>query len=490
MKKILTICACLVAGAAMAQTTPIEISDRAGLEAIANNLTGSYVLTADIDLGSTSWTPIGTTDEAHSFQGTFDGNGYSISNLHATFDASNATYVGLFGRIGDNGIVKNVNLVGGELKVTAGACPTGNIGSIAGVNHGDILNCTSNVRVTCYGTNADVGGIAGENGEANVNPGVIKNCTFTGKIETLAQIPSTTYLGGIVGNNPTAGLIQDCKAKDVEHYYDVNGTTTYNAKLGIYGQNKGTVSDSYSVEGTTVKFVGRTLYKDDDWNTICLPFDVTIVGSILAGATVKELDVTTKETSTPDVYKTRVYKNNDDAFYTLNLEFADVAEIKAGKPYLIKWATGTHIDNPEFTGVDMNTYSESLVAVTSADGRVTFQGLLSAKDIAATGDNTMLFLGASNTLYYPNDAMTIGANRAYFQLNNGFTFGEPNAGVRSFNLNFGEEEITGVESVDDSQLSTLNSQLSEWYTLTGVKLDGKPTVPGIYICGGRRVVIK
>lgn len=493
MKKILTICACLVAGAAMAQTTPIEISDRAGLEAIANNLTDSYILTADIDLtGGDDWSPIGTTDEAYSFQGTFDGNGYSISNLHATFEASNATYVGLFGRIGDNGIVRNVNLVGGELKVTGGECTTGNIGSIAGVNHGEILNCTSNVSVTCYGTNADVGGIAGENGEANVNPGVIKNCTFTGKIETLDQIPITTYLGGIVGNNPTAGLIQGCKTKDVEHYYDVNSTTTYNAKLGIYGQNNGTILDNYDVEGTTVKFVGRTLYKDGEWNTICLPFDVTIVGSIFEGAIVKELDVTTKETSTPDVYKTRVYQKDGDVFYTLNLEFVDVSIITAGKPYLIKWTDGKHLENPVFTNVDMNSYSENPIGVTSADGCVTFQGLLSAKDIATGGDNSILFLSGDNTLYCPNAAMTIGANRAYFQLNNNFTFADSQvpstASIRAFSLSYGEEfgSATDIDSVNEYS-STLDAS---WYTLQGVPLDGKPTEKGIYIYNGKKVMIK
>ena len=483
MKKILTICACLVAGAAMAQTTPIEISDRAGLEAIANNLTGSYILTADIDLGgnydteTNLWTPIAAPvneDDTRSFQGTLDGAGHTISGLAVKTSSTSATYVGLFGRIASTGVVKNLN-VSGTLGTNGGSdASNGNIGTIAGVNHGTIQNCSSSATLYVFAADTDAGGIVGE------NRGSIQNTSYTGTLEFGSY--SADKIGGIVGDNETSGLLCGCTKKGTPISTETAGTTVSGQ---IFGQNNGSL-----VEGTTVKFVGRTLYKDDDWNTICLPFDVTIAGSILAGATVKELDVTTKETSTPDVYKTRVYKNNDDAFYTLNLEFADVEKIKAGKPYLIKWATGTHIDNPEFTGVDMNTYSESLVAVTSADGRVTFQGLLSAKDIAATGDNTMLFLGASNTLYYPNDAMTIGANRAYFQLNNGFTFGEPNAGVRSFNLNFGEEEITGVESVDDSQLSTLNSQLSEWYTLTGVKLDGKPTAPGIYICGGRRVVIK
>jgi len=36
------------------------ISDRAGLEAMANDLNGKYYLTADIDLFGAEWTPIGT----------------------------------------------------------------------------------------------------------------------------------------------------------------------------------------------------------------------------------------------------------------------------------------------------------------------------------------------------------------------------------------------------------------------------------------------
>ena len=36
--------------------------------------------------------------------------------------------------------------------------------------------------------------------------------------------------------------------------------------------------------------------------------------------------------------------------------------------------------------------------------------------------------------------------------------------------------------------STVNSD--EWYTLSGVKLEGKPTVKGVYIYNGKKVAIK
>jgi hypothetical protein len=52
-----------------------EISSEAGLRAIANDLNGSYKLTADITL-TTDWTPLGT------FKGTLDGDGHIISGLY------------------------------------------------------------------------------------------------------------------------------------------------------------------------------------------------------------------------------------------------------------------------------------------------------------------------------------------------------------------------------------------------------------------------
>ena len=41
-----------------------------------------------------------------------------------------------------------------------------------------------------------------------------------------------------------------------------------------------------------VELSGRTLYKDGKWNTLCLPFDLTLSGSVLDGGdvTAKVLD--------------------------------------------------------------------------------------------------------------------------------------------------------------------------------------------------------
>lgn len=117
---------------------------------------------------------------------------------------------------------------------------------------------------------------------------------------------------------------------------------------------------------------------------------------------------------------------------------------------------------------------------------VDFVGSYNPVDIPGE-DRTMLFLGANNTLYYPNDIMTINSFRAYFLLK-GIVVGDPIAGVRAFTMNFGDENTTGMEK---TQSSMSNIQHHEaWYDLRGRKLHGKPTTKGVYINNGSKVMIK
>jgi hypothetical protein len=105
-----------------------------------------------------------------------------------------------------------------------------------------------------------------------------------------------------------------------------------------------------------------------------------------------------------------------------------------------------------------------------------------------TNEKTNLYLGADNKLYYPTASdFTLNAFRGYFHLK-GLTAGDPNAGVRAFVLNFGDDETTGIISVHDSGFMVNGSDA--WYTLDGRKLDGKPTRAGVYINNGKAVVIK
>lgn len=86
-------------------------------------------------------------------------------------------------------------------------------------------------------------------------------------------------------------------------------------------------------EFSSVTLQGRTLYKDGDWNTLCLPFalDATAIeASPLAGATIMTLNGTTSNL-------------DGEGLLTLNFEtaydptIAPSGSIVAGRPYIVKW---------------------------------------------------------------------------------------------------------------------------------------------------------
>ena len=267
------------------------------------------------------------------------------------------------------------------------------------------------------------------------------------------------------------------------------------------GADNSTAINCYNGKEATVTLTGRTFYKDGAWNTICLPFSMTsaqIAASDLAGATIKELDPTGSYSYTDGNHVTGI----DSQTGTLYLNFKDATAdnnniIKAGAPYIFKWASsGTHITDPSFTGVTINNTAPE--GVTSSNGTITFIGTYAWQKF--TDENKRILLIGINTgmstLFYPEANASLGACRAYFQLADDYTAGEPDTpgpgpGIRNFVLNFGDDDsATGIIAIGDSQSSTLNAQRSEWFTLDGRRLAAKPTAKGLYIHAGRKVVIK
>ncbi|MBR3088666.1 MAG: BspA family leucine-rich repeat surface protein [Prevotella sp.] len=242
-----------------------------------------------------------------------------------------------------------------------------------------------------------------------------------------------------------------------------------------------------------VTIEGRSIYADGCWNTICLPFNVSLNTGALTG------------------FRARTLKSAAIEGNTLTLTFGnEVTHLKAGTPYIIK-ATDKYFDylsdgfdwnnfdwsyepyeevkNPRFKALSFTTPPSEL---TFADGAVSFIGNFNPVDLAKD-DKTILFMGEANTLYYPNEEMTIGSFRAYFKLNNGYTVGEPDSNINSIVLNFGDN-ATGIIDTDlksSSQESGIFNPLQRvWFTLDGRRLNGRPTNKGIYINNGRKVVIK
>lgn len=224
---------------------------------------------------------------------------------------------------------------------------------------------------------------------------------------------------------------------------------------------------NYVGQTTDIVLVGRTLYKDGDWNTLCLPFNVTLVGSPLAGADARELS----------------FASFSDGILTLNFTAeGDVTTLTAGTPYLIKWTGGEDIIGPVFRSVTIDATMRDEYCDLGGGKSITFKGNYNPVTYDSE-DRSVLFLGGNNKLYYPDgkSSITIRANRAYFQLD-GIIAGDPIAGARAFVLNFdGVGETDGIGSIT----SALSKDKGTIYSLTGQRLNTMRK--GINIVNGKKI---
>ena len=259
--------------------------------------------------------------------------------------------------------------------------------------------------------------------------------------------------------------------------------------------NAGLIEENIDTsEPIDVKLKGRTLYRNQNWNTLCLPFDVEEFGGTpLEGATVMELDLDGKYNADGESDEAGTYQTGFDATDgTLYLYFTEAEEIEAGKPYIVKWEDEDleNITDPVFYGVTIDATDPT--AITFAENKVQFIGTYSYSEY--TDENKyVLLLGSDSNLFYPdgNEATTVGAFRAYFQLQNGLKAGEPDqsdptGGIKNFVLNFGDGE-TGIRTTN---LTNLTNEAGAWYDLSGRRLSGKPTQKGIYINNNKKSFIK
>ncbi len=211
--------------------------------------------------------------------------------------------------------------------------------------------------------------------------------------------------------------------------------------------------------------LSRTFYCDENWNTICLPFDITdIQNTIFKDATIAYLNSSSLSGGT----------------LTLSFSYLAAGEsMVAGTPYLVKWDSKDNISSTTFNGVTINSNAST---VTSTD-IVNFIGCFKPATISG---ETYLYLGEESTLYYPSSEITIGTFSAYFELAEGYNAGISAQHIKSFVLNFGDDnEETSIKQINNAASAT-----DTYFTLDGRRLNDKPATPGLYIINGKKVVIK
>jgi hypothetical protein len=232
---------------AFGQTT--EINDEAGLRAIANDLSGSYKLTADITLTG-NWEPLGE------FKGILDGDGHVIYGLR--IDQSGTRERGFFHHTADDAIIRKLGfenayvngnensgvIVGYMKKTLIDECYVANsyvegrdhvgalVGQIEGGGGSLIRNSYANAQV--YSRDWQAGGLVGviDYGDSKI---------------------SKCYFSGIVRCNGgrTAGIssLSDRTKPTIEYSVNLAPYILGPNNLRIYGGNDGdaTLTDNYSL---------------------------------------------------------------------------------------------------------------------------------------------------------------------------------------------------------------------------------------------------
>lgn len=234
------------AGGSGTENDPYLVETAGQLDMVRQHLDKYFKQTADIDLigygDGTGWEPIGysidprkLSDEqkkdlrtgrlGKGFSGVFDGNGYKITSL--TINRPHGTFVGLFGRIQEDGKVKNLTL--DEINVKGNSYT----GGLVGRHEGYLVG--SRVFGTVSG-GSFAGGIAG----VVRRPGKLINS------EAEVELKGGSYLGGLTGTN--SGLIQISNAKG----YIRDGSSILG---GLVGMNNGDIVESYAdvnIEGENI----------------------------------------------------------------------------------------------------------------------------------------------------------------------------------------------------------------------------------------------
>lgn len=165
-----------------------------------------FVQGADIDLSEYApgthfngwgWTPIGMDTlnydwNLYWFEGTFDGNGYKISNLNIRYDGVSG-YRALFAKA-KNSTFKNIAIIDGNINITGKGCVCN--GALLGQGQNcTVTNCFSNVNIQNESTPNDKGwqgscaGLVG----ALLNGSEISYCYSTGNTKAVGTASGLVY---------------------------------------------------------------------------------------------------------------------------------------------------------------------------------------------------------------------------------------------------------------------------------------------------------
>lgn len=197
-------------------TGDVLIYDCADLQCMDNNLSASYRLMKDLDCmnfdadgDKKGFDPIGSINDP--FVGSFDGQGFTISNL--LINRSDENYVGVFGYT-LNSEISRVNLL--DINVTGKMAIGGLVGSCS---YSSILNSSSIGTVESTSEFGNVGGLVGSSSQSSISQSYTRGFVGVSNSEYSSEAAS----GGLIGSCTGGSITNSYSTTEVSGSYYVGG---------------------------------------------------------------------------------------------------------------------------------------------------------------------------------------------------------------------------------------------------------------------------
>jgi hypothetical protein len=339
-----------------------------------------------------------------------------------------------------NGAVQRINVIQGIATVSNATCAeiiagpdsktyrvTGTVKSIANTTYGNWYLVDDTGEVYIYGTL-----------DAKGNEKNFLSLGLEVGDEVTVEGPKTTY-------NGTVELVNVTVVKINKSLIKVESIEPEDAVLPIEGGD-------FTV--TLAKTFPLNVVGDASYATLYLPVDVTTDG------TTKAYYVTT----------------TNNGYAQLTATANDGTEIPA--------RTAVVLVNSEAATTTAFTRTSGLSSAVNESTNLLKGTLVSMSlDLSDGTDNYSLgkLNGEIGFYKFSGGTITLGANKAYLEA--------PAAGgaVKGFTLSFGGED--GILQIEN-ETWTMDNEAGAWYDLNGRKLIGVPAAKGVYIVGGKKVIVK
>lgn len=202
-------------------------------------------------------------------------------------------------------------------------------------------------------------------------------------------------------------------------------------------------------EGRSVNICVNRKLTTGYWNTLCLPFDIPDFSNIVPSAKLASLTgFNAAENS---------------------LEFTSTEDLLAGVPYLVYPTEDVDVICVQGANIQSQLHPVSY-------GLYEMIGIFDPTTLEA-GDNSVLFLGDNNTLYYPNVTNDLKAFRAYFK-----TMAEEPARICIDGVLSDIKTVTLDGNDPNSRIYNVNGQM------VGTSTDRLQK--GVYVREGNKIIIK